>query len=131
VSPAKALSSQTRPELAGIDEAALLQSACTAWPVRKAPPSSFKNPVSPVPTLIVQGSLDWAVTPQGIATLQVGLKNAHTVVFSTLGSTLLSGGVPQCLNDLRRSFLADPTRHLDTAACGRQSPPINFVTSTP
>jgi hypothetical protein len=47
------------------------------------------------------------------------------------GSGLLADGVPQCLNDLRRAFLSDPTQRLDTKGCAEESPPVNFLTTTP
>jgi hypothetical protein len=96
----------------------------------------FDDFVSDVPTLIVQGDLAWWATPQGTAHLQSGLPNSHLLMFSTLGggtggSGLLADGVPQCLNDLRRAFLTDPTQRLDTDGCARNSPHVDFVTTTP
>jgi class 3 adenylate cyclase/pimeloyl-ACP methyl ester carboxylesterase len=129
VSQASPLSSRTRPELAGVDDGSL-QWECAAWPVPKVSASAFASIATAIPTLIVDGALNPFTSRQWPLTLQGGLKNAATLLFPTLGSRLLLWG-PPCLNDLRRQFLADPTKHLDTNACTRQSPPINFVTSTP
>jgi len=128
------LSRQTRPELAGVDDGTL-QWECAAWPVPKGPDPMFIDFVSAVPALIVQGDLAYTSTPEGTAHLQSGLSNSTLLLFSTLGtgtggSGLLADGVPQCLNDLRRTFLADPGRHLDAPGCAKQSPPIDFVTSS-
>jgi len=94
----------------------------------------FDDFVSDVPTLIVQGELAWWATPQGPAHLQSGLSNSHLLMFSTLGggtggSGLLADGVPQCLNELRRAFLSNPTQRLEINGCTRQSPRIEFVTT--
>jgi hypothetical protein len=51
------------------------------------------------------------------------------VRFPTLGGDLLTNG-PSCVSDLRRDFLAHPLATLDTEACAKQSPPINFVTAS-
>ncbi|HYL53598.1 MAG TPA: adenylate/guanylate cyclase domain-containing protein [Acidimicrobiia bacterium] len=134
LSAARDLSRQTRPELAGIDDGTL-QWECAAWPVPQGPDPMFTDFVSAVPVLIVQGDLSYTSTPEGTAHLQSGLSNSTLLLFSTLGngtggSGLLADGVPKCLNDLRRTFLTDPARHLDAAGCTKQSPPIDFVTSS-
>jgi hypothetical protein len=127
--PGKGLSSQTRPEFSGVDYDNFLQWDCAGWPVRTGPDPLFSPPVSSVPTLIVEGALAWWDTPQGTAALQVGMPNSNLLLFPTLGAGPLSGGVPPCLNDVRRAFLKDPTKHLDTTACARQSPAVDFITS--
>src|ERR1700730_3459033 len=124
------VSSRTRPELAGVDDGSL-QWECAAWPVPKISASAFAGVATDIPTLIVQGALNPSTSPQWASTLQAGLKNAALLSFPTLGARLLLWGLPPCLNDLRRQFLADPSKHLDTNTCTRQSPPINFATSTP
>jgi pimeloyl-ACP methyl ester carboxylesterase len=133
LSQGRDLSRQTRPELAGIDDGTL-KWECNAWPVPRAPDALFTDFVSAVPTLIVQGDLAFVATPQGTDHLQSGLSNSTLLLFPTLGtgtggSGLLADGVPPCLNDLRRAFLNDPSQHLNGAACTRQSPPIDFITS--
>jgi hypothetical protein len=133
LSPARALSDKTNPAFAGFDDR-VMDWECAAWPVGPGPATLFDDFVSDVPTLIVQGDLAWWATPQGTAHLQSGLSNSQLLTFPTLGggsggSGLLADGVPQCLNDLRRSFLSDPTHRLDTKDCALQSPPIEFVTT--
>jgi hypothetical protein len=128
ISVAHELSSRTRPELAGIDDG-FLQWACKAWSVPQAPADSFLDIASPVPTLIAVGLLHPFDSPDFTATLVGGLPNATVLTFPTLGAAILGDGIPSCLNDIRREFLADPQRHLDTAgACEKNGPPINFVT---
>jgi class 3 adenylate cyclase len=133
LSQGRDLSKQTRPELGGIDDGTL-KWECNAWPAPRAPDALFTEFVSAVPTLIVQGDLAWASTPQGTAQLQSALSHSTLLLFPTLGtgtggSGLLADGVPQCLNDLRRAFLTDPSQHLNGAACTSKSPPIDFITS--
>jgi hypothetical protein len=134
LSEARDLSKQTRPELAGADDGTL-QWECAAWPVPKGPEALFSDFVSAVPTLIVQGDLASESTPDGTAHLQSGLSNSTLLLFPTLGSGtggsgLLSDGVPPCLNNRRRAFLADPARGVDAAGCVSQSPPIDFVAAS-
>jgi DNA-binding SARP family transcriptional activator len=127
IGPGRTRTQRTRPELAGVDEAGDLQSACRAWPVPRAPTVDFNSPVASVPTLIVEGSLDLFSRPEWVASLRSGLAHSSEIVLPTLGAYLMRDGVPPCLNDLRRQFLADPTALLDTAGCSRQSPAVNFV----
>ena len=127
VSPAASLSSRTRPELAGVNDGSL-QWECAAWPVPKVSARAFASVATDIPTMVVDGALNPFTSRQWISTLQGGLKNASILLFPTLASRLLLWG-PPCLNDLRRQFLADPTKALDTRACTRRSPPIDFVTS--
>ncbi len=82
--------------------------------------------VSPVPTLIFRGQVDPQGRNEWVSALQHGLSKAQAVVFPTLGAGLLVTG-PPCLSALRRDFLANPTRTLDTAACAQQSPPVQWV----
>jgi hypothetical protein len=128
VSVAHKLSSRTRPNLAGIDDS-FLDWACEAWPVPKAPDETFVDVSSSVPVLITEGLLHPFRSRDFTATLVSGLPNASVVTFPTLGAGILREGIPSCLNDLRRAFLANPRQHLDTATakCAKDSPPINFV----
>lgn len=123
-------SSQTRPELAGLDDG-FLQWACAAWSVPQAPDSTFQSVASSTPTLLIVTSLDAFASPKDAETLAADLPNSHLIAFPTLGWETLNYDSPPCLTQLRRTFLANPTQHLDTAACEKQSPPINFVTPTP
>ena len=122
--------SGARQELAGVDDGSL-QWECAAWSVPTVSDSAFASVASDVPTLIVEGALNPLASHQWILTLQGGLTRASTLTFPTLGNALLKVGIPPCLNELRRTFLADPTKHLDTKSCALRSPPINFATSAP
>ena len=82
--------------------------------------------VSPVPALLFRGDLTSVGSVDWLRRVQRGLSHDQTVTFPTLGSGLLVNG-PPCLSKLRREFLTDPTAKLDTAACSKQSPPIDFV----
>jgi hypothetical protein len=124
LAPGRALTSATRPELAGVDDG-FFDWACAAWTVPIAPDASAR-PASTVPALFVVAPLV-ADVPQQPAVI-AGFPNASVLTLPTLGSEALRDGSPLCLNALRREFLRDPTRHLDTADCSKQSPPINFLT---
>ncbi len=123
-----ALSNAALPEFAGIDSGAL-QWECKAWPVREISPVAFDEPSTTVPTLIVDSGLAPYVDPDWANTFRAGLPNATVLTFPTLDGNVLSGSDPPCLASLRRTFLADPTKALDTAPCEQQSPPIHFLTS--
>jgi class 3 adenylate cyclase/pimeloyl-ACP methyl ester carboxylesterase len=129
ISPASTISSRTRPDLAGVDDGSL-QWECAAWPVPKVSPRAFASMATDIPTMIADGELDPFTSRQWASTLQGGLANATVLLFPTQGARLLLWG-PPCLNDLRRRFLADPTKHLAGESCTNQSPAINFVTSSP
>jgi DNA-binding SARP family transcriptional activator/pimeloyl-ACP methyl ester carboxylesterase len=126
ISPYKGVSANSRPELAGVDDGQL-EHICGSWPVPKAPADVFEPLVSDVPTFIVEGELSYRSSPEWVDDLRSGLSHSSSMLFPTLGSSVLFDGLPACMNDLRRQFLADPTAHLDTDGCAKQSPPINFV----
>ncbi len=96
------------------------------WKVPNIAPAVSQPVVSNVPVLMFRGNLATDGNPTWIPTIERGMANAQSVVFPTLGRDLLAGG-PPCLSGLRRQFLADPTAHVDTEACARQSPAIRFV----
>jgi hypothetical protein len=93
----------------------------------------FSPLASDVPTLIVEGGLDLYSSPDDVATIRSGLPNSSAILFKSLGGNLLDDGVPPCLNDIRRAFLANPAAPLATAtaACSAQSPPVGFVVDAP
>jgi class 3 adenylate cyclase len=99
---------------------------CGAWKVNDLNSKLDADVVSPVPTLIFRGH----VNPQGrdewVSTLQHGLSKSQAVIFPTLGGGLLVNG-PPCLSALRRDFLANPSRTLDTTGCANLSPPVQWV----
>jgi hypothetical protein len=123
LSPGRALTSATRPELAGADDG-FFDWACAAWTVPAAPDATARA-ASAVPALFVIAPLEADVPQQ--PTVIGGFPNANVLTLPTLGSEALRDGSPLCLNALRREFLSNPTRHLDTADCSKQSPPINFL----
>jgi class 3 adenylate cyclase/pimeloyl-ACP methyl ester carboxylesterase len=130
LSPGTPVSSRIRPELAGLDDG-FIQWACAAWSVPKAPNSTFQNVASPTPTLLIVTPLFPLSSPDVAATLAAALPDASLLTLPTLGFDALQGSNLPCLNQLRRNLLADPKQHLDTTACAKQSPPIDFITSTP
>src|SRR6478735_5136531 len=101
---------------------------CAAWPVPDRSPRLSVPITGPVPALLFRGALAPEGNPGWIPAVARGLSHAQSAVFPTLGLGLLATG-PPCLSDLRRQFLAHPLRHLPTAACVAQSPPIDFVGS--
>jgi len=130
LSPGHTISSHSRPELAGIDDGTL-QWTCAAWPVPKAPDSTFQGVASPTPTLLIVAPLDNQLSPQTTASLEADLPNINVLTLPTLGWSALQDGNPPCLNTLRRAFLTNPTQHLDTADCAKHSPPIKFAGVSP
>jgi class 3 adenylate cyclase len=100
---------------------------CRSWKVPDLYPALSADLASPVPALLFRGDLDPYGNDEWLRRVQRGLSRDQTVTFGTLGDDLLANG-PPCLSTLRREFLANPTRHLDTASCSKTSPPIAFVT---
>jgi DNA-binding SARP family transcriptional activator/pimeloyl-ACP methyl ester carboxylesterase len=127
LSPGRDFSARARPDLAGLNENAL-PSACAQWPVKKMPVPSFRTPTSDIPMLIVVGELYPYSLPQWPTVLQGGFKNASVVRFATLGRSMEEEGVPPCINELRRNFIAHPQTRLAAAACSAQSTKIPFAT---
>jgi pimeloyl-ACP methyl ester carboxylesterase len=119
------LEAHTLPQFAQANSAQWTQ-WCKAWNVPDISATLSQPVVSNVPALFFRGALAPDGNPNWIPTITRGLSNAQTVVFPTLGSDLLASG-PPCLSALRRQFLTDPNATLDTAACEKQSPPIQFV----
>jgi class 3 adenylate cyclase/pimeloyl-ACP methyl ester carboxylesterase len=99
---------------------------CKTWNVPDVSAVLSQPIVSDVPALFFRGDLAPDGNPNWIPTIARGLANVHTVVFPTLGSDLLANG-PPCLSALRRAFLANPSATLDTTACERKSPKIQFI----
>jgi class 3 adenylate cyclase/pimeloyl-ACP methyl ester carboxylesterase len=99
---------------------------CAAWKVPDVSAALSTDVVSPVPALLFRGDLNAFGNAQWMRRIERGLSHAQTVTFPTLGGGLLANG-PPCLSHLRTEFLAHPTMKLNTAACAKQSPPINFV----
>jgi class 3 adenylate cyclase len=120
-----ALETQTLPQFARAETAQWTQ-WCKAWNVPDVSGTLSQPVVSNVPALLFRGDLAPDGNPNWIPTIARGLSSVHTIVFPTLGSDLLANG-PPCLSTLRREFLVNPNAALDTTACEKQSPPIQFV----
>ena len=101
---------------------------CDAWKVPDISQALSLDVASPVPALLFRGDLSPNGSINWVNLIERGLPNGQSVVFPTLADNLISDG-PPCLSDLRRAFLASPTKRLDTAACARQSPPVSFDAS--
>jgi hypothetical protein len=123
--PGETLEAHTLPQFTQAETAQWAR-WCKAWPVPDVSGVLSQPVVSNVPALFFRGDLAPDGNPTWIPTIARGLSNVQTVVFPTLGSDLLANG-PPCLSTLRRQFLATPDATLDTAACGKQSPKIQFV----
>jgi DNA-binding SARP family transcriptional activator len=130
IQPFRQLSNRARPELAGVDTQGL-ENGCPEWPVPKAPDDEFTPLVSDVPTFILEGELSMWSSPEWVGMLRNGLSHTTSLLFPTLGAGVIGEGIPSCINDLRRQFLADPSVSLDVDGCVKQSPPIDFVVDTP
>jgi class 3 adenylate cyclase/pimeloyl-ACP methyl ester carboxylesterase len=129
IAPGHALSSQSLPAFAGVDDG-LLEWQCRAWNVPKLPASAFDDERSvDVPTLIVQGGLAPTVSAEWPAQLREDtFTRAIVITFATLSANPLSDGAPPCLSQLRQRFITNPTAPLNTSACASRTPIIDFVT---
>jgi class 3 adenylate cyclase len=121
---ATALSARTLPQFDGgySDHWATL---CKAWRVRDVSEKLSADVASPTPALLFRGDLSPVGSSDWINSLQSRLSKSQSAVFPTLGDGLVSQG-PPCLSVMRRTFLADPTADLHTAACVNRSPNIAF-----
>jgi len=119
------LEAHTLPQFVQADTAEWTQ-WCKAWNVPDVSATLSQPVVSNVPALLFRGDLAPDGNANWIPTIARGLSNVQTVIFPTLGSDLLANG-PPCLSALRRQFLANPNATLDTTACEKQSPQIQFV----
>jgi pimeloyl-ACP methyl ester carboxylesterase len=124
-----AVAATARPEFAGYDDPAFAWT-CAAWPVPEVQQAAFAPVSSDTPTLVVEQQLDPRWQPDTEAQLRAGLTHLSVLSFPTLPGGAVPGDYPSCYNDLRRRFVRDPGRALDTQACGRRSPRINFVVPT-
>jgi hypothetical protein len=86
---------------------------------------------SDVPTLVVGEQLDPRWEPGTAGQLRAGLTHLDVLSFPTRPGGAAPGDFPPCYDSLRRQFVNDPSRALDTNACARQSPKINFFVPAP
>jgi class 3 adenylate cyclase/pimeloyl-ACP methyl ester carboxylesterase len=124
-----AVAAATRPEFAGYDDPAF-RWTCAAWNVPEVQQAAFAPVSSDTPTLVVEQQLDPRWQPDTAVRLRAGLTNVSVLSFATLPGGAVAGDFPTCYNDLRRAFVRDPSRTLDTAACARRTPRIDFVVPT-
>jgi pimeloyl-ACP methyl ester carboxylesterase len=123
-----ALARQAVPQFSKLDDQSL-QADCSAWPVHEIDEIAYATPSSTVPTLIVAPTLLPGSDPQWSDIFRRGLSNATVLTFSTLDGAILANGDPPCLAAIRRAFLADPTKAIDTQGCESETPPIRFLAS--
>jgi pimeloyl-ACP methyl ester carboxylesterase len=121
----EALRADTLPQFVRSDNARWT-AWCKAWNVPDVSQRLSQPVVSNVPALFFRGDLSPDGNPNWIPAIARGLSNVQTVVFPTLGTDLLANG-PPCLSAIRRQFLANPTATLNTTACEKQSPKIQFL----
>jgi class 3 adenylate cyclase/pimeloyl-ACP methyl ester carboxylesterase len=122
------VAASARPEFAGYDDPAF-RWTCDAWDVPQAPAASFAPVSSDAPTLVVGEGFSPRWQPEAASQLRAGLSHMSVLTFATLPGGALPGDFPSCYNDIRREFVRDPSRALDTDACARQTPKIDFVAS--
>jgi len=133
ITDAHSKSSQLRPELSGVDQdVAALESQCEAWTVEPLPDEDFASRRRDTPTLIVQGGL----SPVSSATWgeeirRDSLPHATVMTLPSATTTVISDPEPQCLQQMRQTFIGDPDADLDAESCANAQPPIPFVTTTP
>jgi hypothetical protein len=124
-----AVAASTRNEYAGYDDPTLGW-MCDAWRVPKALPAAFSPVNSDAPTLVALQELDPRADANAVAQLRAGVPNLSVLAFPTLPGSAAPGDFPSCYNDLRRQLVDHAATALDTTACARQSPPIDFVVPT-
>ena len=77
--------------------------------------NTFTNPVvSPIPTLVINGTYDRATGTNWAAEVASHLPNAHLVIAPTIGHGVLYA-TNGCTRQVIRDFLANPTHALDTS----------------
>ena len=128
IEPGHVLSSETRPELSGVDNGDL-EWMCAAWPVERLGDEAFDDELAvDVPTLVVQGGINPTGTAEWARQLTARTLTHGTVVtFPTLGRNAMTRDQPPCLDEIRMSFIAQPDALIDAADCEATSPAIAFV----
>jgi class 3 adenylate cyclase len=128
-SPGAPVAAVTRSEYTGYDDPAF-QWTCAAWDVAKQPLAAFAPVSTDTPTLVVEQGLDPRLERDSATQLRAGVSHLSVLSFATLPGGALPGDFPPCYNALRREFVQHPDATLDTNACGRQTPRIDFVVPT-
>ena len=104
--------------------------ACSRWQP-KAASTNFRSAFrSEVPVFMVRGALS-PTSASGFATELSKNFDVSSVLTLPNSGFDVRHDVPVCVDELRRSFLIDPTTPLGPAeleACEAQSPPVAFLT---
>jgi len=128
LAPGHVLSSQTVPELSGVDDGEL-EWMCAAWPVEQLGDRAFDDELAvDVPTLVVEGGINPTGTAGWARQLTGGTVTDGTVLsFPTLGRNAMTQGQPPCLDEIRVAFITQPEEPIEAEECEAASPPIEFV----
>lgn len=98
---------------------------CRVWGAQPADPTFAEAVVSDIPTLILQGGLDFQTPTRWALQAREGLSNSTLVYFPTLGHVISLDLQTQCPAALVAQFAADPAAPLDTA-CMAGLPALSF-----
>ena len=113
-------------------DVAALESQCDVWTVEPLPDEDFKSRRRDTPTLIVQGGLSpVSAATWGEEIRRDTLPHATVMTLPSATTTVISDPEPQCLQQMRQTFVDDPDADLDAESCANAQPPIPFVTTTP
>ncbi|HKY13389.1 MAG TPA: adenylate/guanylate cyclase domain-containing protein [Microthrixaceae bacterium] len=117
-----------QPYRTGMLRASVLADSCARWQVPPAP-AHFREVVSShVPAFIVSGDLSTNHLRVWNDEIARNFLATTTLQFPTIGFEPFDEG-PQCLADLRRRWLRDPTEPppgQEISTCEADSPPVNF-----
>ena len=117
-----------QPYRTGMLRASVLDETCERWRVPAAP-TDFRDVLSShVPTFIVAGDLSTNHLRVWTDEVARNFLDVTTLQFPTIGFEPFDEG-PQCLADIRRRWLRDPTdtpSGQELSACEADTPPVNF-----
>lgn len=119
------ISDATMQQFAGANEPTFGR-MCQSWGV----PSVYGELSRPleidVPVFLASGGLSVSGVNDWAASMAASLPTAVVVQIPTMSEDLVFSP-PPCLRNLRRDFVADPTRRMDVGACERTAPRIEFT----
>lgn len=103
---------------------------CDTWPVTPGPVAERAIPETDIPTLILSGGYDHVTPVAGGAAILRSFRDGRQLVFPSSSHVIPSGRNGQCVVQILRDFLADPTASLDTS-CMEELSSVQFTAAFP